>query len=260
MKSRRLRAYDRNCLNGQAGLIGVDEAGRGALAGPVVAAAVAARSGFYDTDWCKRNASRINDSKLLSPEEREELYSRLRWLERTNRIFIGVGVGSVKEIEEHNILGATQIAMKRAMDEILSQAGISRHDPDPLFAETASSSESEERLSQWIVLVDGKPMRALGFKHHGIVKGDSKSLCIAMASIIAKVTRDRQMMALDCQYPHYHFASSKGYATPLHREAIIESGPTPIHRSLFLRKILEEKTDDEQVEFGFEEIDQRSTL
>ncbi len=252
MKSRRLRAYDRNRLNGQAGLIGLDEAGRGALAGPVVAAAVAARSAFYDTDWCKRNASRINDSKLLKPEEREELYDRLRWLERTNRIFIGVGVGSVKEIEIHNILGATQIAMNRAMQDILTRASIERHDPDPLFSDSENNDSVQERLSQWIVLVDGKPMRSLGFSHHGIVKGDSKSLCIAMASIIAKVTRDRKMMALDCEYPHYHFASCKGYATPPHRNAILDKGPTPVHRSLFLRKLLETGPENEQEEFGFE--------
>ena len=94
-------------------------------------------------------------------------------------------------------------------------------------------------------------MKHLGYPHDAYVKGDSRSLCIAMASIIAKVARDRTLMALDCEYPHYDFASSKGYATAAHRAAIVKSGPTPVHRSLFLRKILEEGADDLQEEFGF---------
>lgn len=237
-------------MKGFIGLIGVDEAGRGALAGPVVAAAVAARSDFYDTEWCKRNASSINDSKLLSWEQREELYAKLRWLERDGRLLIGVGKGSVEEIEDQNILGATQTAMKRAIEEILEKGGISPHEPDPLFA-GRSNAATLETLSQWRVLVDGKPMKLLGFRHDAIVKGDSKALCIAMASIIAKVTRDRIMLALDCEYPHYDLASSKGYATMLHRTAILEKGPTVIHRPLFLRKLLEEPVEDAQEEFGF---------
>ncbi len=118
MKSKRLRAFDRARMKGLSGLIGIDEAGRGALAGPVVAAAVAARNDFYDTEWCKRNASRINDSKLLSKEDRETLYEKLRWLERSQRIWIGVGWGTVEEIEDLNILGATQVAMRRAVEKV----------------------------------------------------------------------------------------------------------------------------------------------
>lgn len=251
MKSHRLRAFDRKRLKNRVGLIGVDEAGRGALAGPVVAAAVAARSDFYDSEWCKRNASSINDSKLLSLEQREELYAKLRWLEREGRIFIGVGKGSVPEIEDHNILGATQIAMKRAVEEILELAAILPHEPDPLFDRVPPGTEGPETLSNWLILVDGKPMKHLGYPHTAVVKGDSTALCIAMASIVAKVTRDRIMMALDCEYPHYDLASSKGYATALHRTAILENGPTKIHRPLFLRKLLEEPGEDVQEEFGF---------
>lgn len=251
MKSHRLRAYDRKHLKKRIGLIGVDEAGRGALAGPVVAAAVAARSDFYDSEWCKRNASSINDSKLLTLSQREELYAKLRWLEREGRLLIGVGKGSVPEIEDLNILGATQRAMKRSVEEILEAGNISPHDPDPLFDATTSTGPPRETLSQWKILVDGKPMKHLGYKHQAVVKGDSTALCIAMASIIAKVTRDRIMMALDCEYPHYDLASSKGYATVLHRTAILEKGPTAIHRPLFLRKLLEEPSKDFQEEFGF---------
>lgn len=254
MKSHRLRAFDRKRLREEAvGLIGVDEAGRGALAGPVVAAAVAVRTDFYDSEWCKRNASSINDSKLLSFEQREDLYGKLRWLEREGRLLIGVGRGSVEEIEDLNILGATQVAMKRAVEEILENGGISPHDPDPLFSMGSGKEGDQETLSQWRILVDGKPMKALGYRHEGIVKGDSKALCIAMASIIAKVTRDRIMMTLDCEYPHYDLASSKGYATALHRAAILDRGPTEIHRPLFLRKMLEEaeSVEEAQEEFGF---------
>lgn len=255
MKSRRLRAFDRKRLRGLSGLIGVDEAGRGALAGPVVAAAVAAREPFYESEWCKRHASNINDSKLLTPEQREDLYEKLRWLERSERIVIGVGLGSVEEIETRNILGATQLAMRRAVEEIFERASISPHEPDPLFAlnEAAAGDEAPvlEYLSKWRILVDGKPMKALGYPHDAIVQGDSKALCIAMASIIAKVTRDRMMMALDCEFPHYDLASSKGYATVMHRKAILEIGPTRIHRTLFLRKLLEGAEDVDQAEFGF---------
>ncbi|MEM9157609.1 MAG: ribonuclease HII [Verrucomicrobiota bacterium] len=249
MKSYRLRAYDRKAIKGFVGLIGVDEAGRGALAGPVVAAAVAARNEFYDTNWCRRNASRINDSKLLTKEEREELYDKLRWLERNDRLIIGVGRATVEEIEDLNILGATQVAMRRAIEEVLEKGSISAHDPDPLFA--SEGDEEVETLSSWKIMVDGKPMKALGFQHEALVKGDTKALCIAMGSIVAKVSRDRWMMALDCDYPHYDFASSKGYATVAHRAAISEKGPTPEHRALFLRKILDEAPKDNQEEFGF---------
>ena len=251
MKSKRLRAFDRKRMRGFVGLIGVDEAGRGALAGPVVAAAVAARGSFYDSEWCKRNASRINDSKLLSKEERETLYEKLRWLERNDRVFIGVGRGSIEEIEDLNILGATQVAMNRAVSEAIEKAGVAPREPDPLFRDEDDPINNNETLAQWSIFIDGKPMKALGYKHKAYVKGDSRSLCIAMASIVAKVTRDRLMMALDCEYPHYDFASSKGYATPAHRSGILEKGPTPIHRKLFLRKILESAVEEDQAEFGF---------
>tara|TARA_B100000519_G_scaffold26226_1_gene18417 strand:+ start:2413 stop:3171 length:759 start_codon:yes stop_codon:yes gene_type:complete len=252
MKSKRLRAFDRARLSELTGLIGIDEAGRGALAGPVVASAVAVCREFYDTDWCKRNASRINDSKLLAPDEREYLYGKLRWLESKNRLHIGVGWGDIAEIENLNILGATQAAMRRAVEGVFESAEIEPHEPDPLFADVSSDRVIDGNyLSSWRIFVDGKPMKQLGYPHQAFVQGDSRSLCIAMASIIAKVTRDRTMMALDCQYPKYDLASSKGYATPSHRSAIVEEGPSPVHRSLFLKKILEANVEDLQSDFGF---------
>ena len=252
MKSKRLRAFDRARLSELTGLIGIDEAGRGALAGPVVASAVAVYREFYDTEWCKRNASRINDSKLLAPDEREYLYGKLRWLESKNRLHIGVGWGDIAEIENLNILGATQAAMRRAVEGVFESAEIEPHEPDPLFADVSSDRVIDGNyLSSWRIFVDGKPMKQLGYPHQAFVQGDSRSLCIAMASIIAKVTRDRTMMALDCQYPKYDLASSKGYATPSHRSAIVEEGPSPVHRSLFLKKILEANVEDLQSDFGF---------
>ena len=179
------------------------------------------------------------------------MYEKLRWLERQDRLYIGVGWGSVEEIEDLNILGSTQAAMRRAVEQIFETANISPHEPDPLFEESGEETSAQDNLSQWRILVDGKPMKHLGYPHDAYVKGDSRSLCIAMASIIAKVARDRTLMALDCEYPHYDFASSKGYATAADRAAIVKSGPTPVHRSLFLRKILEEGADDLQEEFGF---------
>lgn len=253
MKSHRLRAFDRKMIKGFVGLIGVDEAGRGALAGPVVAAAVAARSAFYDTNWCMRNASQVNDSKLLTPEQREKLYERIRWLEREARIVVGVGRAEVDEIEDHNVYGATQVAMRRAIEEILEKAGIAPHEPDPLFVSQMPAEETRrETLKSWRILVDGKPLKALGYPHHALVQGDSRALCVAMASIVAKVTRDRHMVDLHGEYPHYHFASCKGYGTTAHRKALLEVGPCPLHRKVFLQKILEAQWEDGQEEFGFE--------
>lgn len=233
MKSKRLRAFDRSKLKGYIGLIGVDEAGRGALAGPVVAAAVAARADFYETEWCKRNASCINDSKLLTRDQRETLYDKLRWLERGNRLVIGVGRATVEEIENLNILGATQAAMRRAVDDILAKAQIVPHEPDPLFASLEDIAIGKETLAQWRLLVDGKPMKALGYPHEALVQGDSRALCIAMASIVAKVARDRMMCELAREFPHYAWESNKGYPVEAHRSAIVQHGITPHHRRSF---------------------------
>lgn len=256
MKSQRLRAFDRKRMQGCSGLIGIDEAGRGALAGPVVAGAVLADAAFYESDWCRRNASSINDSKQLTPEQRVAMRDKLLWLESNSRIVLGIGYGSVEEIESLNILGATQIAMRRALEMVFARAGISPHEPDPLFmlGEERDSMAGGDRqwLSSWRVLVDGKPMKALGYPHGAIVQGDAKSLCIAMASIVAKVARDEAMRALDWQFPGYELAASKGYGTTPHRQAIMEKGATAIHRPLFLRKLLETRLDASQQEFGFD--------
>jgi len=254
MRSRRLRGFDLRALADRSGLLGIDEAGRGALAGPVVAAAVAVRRTFYDSSWCRRNAGRVNDSKQLSPEERDWLYERVLWLESEGRLHVGVGLGEVEEIEERNILGATQLAMNRAAENALKKAGVALREPDPLFAgaETAGDgAEALEPLSRWEALVDGRPLKSLAFPHRGVVGGDGRSLCVALASVVAKVARDRLMDDLGAAYAAYGLSRCKGYATPAHRAAIARLGPSPVHRRLFLRKLLARRESPGQAQFGF---------
>jgi ribonuclease HII len=181
-------------------ICGVDEAGRGPLAGPVCAAAVILPEG------CEIEG--LNDSKKLSEKKREALYPII--LEKAVDYFIAFG--SVEEIEEHNILNATYFAMNRAIN------GLKQVD----FA-----------------LVDGNRVpKDIKVPCATIVKGDSKSMSIAAASILAKVTRDRLLLEYDQKYPQYQFAKHKGYGTKLHTELIKEHGPCEIHRLSFLKNIL----------------------
>ena len=173
---------------------GVDEAGRGPLAGPVVAAAVI----FHKP----RAPKGINDSKLLAPDIRENLFDAI-----SATAAVGIGIASVEEIDEINILQATFLAMRRAVAALPS---LPRH-----------------------VLIDGNLTPDLGCPATAIVKGDGLSLSIAAASIIAKVTRDRIMRDLDLPHPGYGFAQHKGYGTPAHLDAIARLGPSPVHRRSF---------------------------
>lgn len=176
---------------------GVDEAGRGPLAGPVVAAAVVLPIGV-----CVPGA---DDSKRLCPEVREELHGRILAVARC----VGVGAASVREIDRINILQATTRAMGRALRR-LSVA------PDH-------------------VVVDGNPVRNLGWEHEAVVDGDALIHSIACASIVAKVVRDRLMHRLATRYPGYGWETNVGYATPAHRCAIGSLGHTPHHRLTFGR-------------------------
>ncbi len=180
---------------------GVDEAGRGALAGPVVAGAciLPAR---------RRIPVRIADSKQMSPEQREESYV---WL-RENAV-CGVGLVDAGEIDRIGILAATEIAMQQAVAEI------ARHHPD-LY-----------------LLVDGRDAFWFDHPHSSIVRGDESEPCIAAASILAKVTRDRRMHELDEEVPTYGFAEHKGYGTSDHFEAIRTIGVSAQHRRTFLRNL-----------------------
>lgn len=186
-------------------ILGVDEAGRGPLAGPVVAAAVKIHQ-YHDF------FEMINDSKKLSEKKREELFDKI-----LTYCDVGVGIASVEEIDEVNILEATFIAMNRAIEDV--------------------SKNSDVTFDT--VLVDGnKIIKKYDGKQEFLVKGDAKSLSIAAASIIAKVTRDRIMLKFAEIYPEYHFEKHKGYGTKLHREILLEKGVLPIHRKTFLKKIL----------------------
>lgn len=177
-------------------IAGIDEAGRGPLAGPVTAAAVILPRGF--------ECPGLDDSKKISPAKRDELYERLT---TDPRVLWAVAEASREEIDRLNILRATHLAMRRAA-EIFS--------PRPHHC-----------------LIDGLPLRDFPFAYDAIVKGDGRSLSIAAASIIAKVTRDRIMKAMDRDFPQFGFASHMGYATKGHLEALRIHGPCRHHRRSF---------------------------
>ncbi|MSU57043.1 MAG: ribonuclease HII [Pedosphaera sp.] len=182
---------------------GVDEAGRGPLAGPVVAAAVVFPNQWNDSGFDERLRD-LNDSKQLTAAEREDFFSILTSLPE---IYFAIATVDSATIDHINILQATH----RAMNEALAKL-----QPPPEH-----------------VLVDGRPVKSMEIPSTAIVKGDSLSYSIAAASVLAKVTRDRMMLAFHEQFPAYGFAGHKGYGTPQHLAAIAHLGPCPIHRRSF---------------------------
>ena len=190
------KAYDEGFLT----VCGIDEAGRGPLAGPVYAAAVILPKGHI--------VEGVNDSKKISEKKRELLIDKII----SECVCYSVGVATEQEIDELNILQATFLAMRRAVDGLTVK-------PD-------------------IALIDGNKKPGLDIAQWDIVKGDSKSASIAAASIIAKVSRDRYMLEMAEKYPEYQFEKHKGYGTKLHYEMIEKYGVSPIHRKTFLKKIL----------------------
>ena len=182
-------------------IIGVDEAGRGPLAGPVVAAAV-----VLDT---YRFRNRIDDSKKLTPISREKAF-----LELIDKAAFGIGIIDEKTIDRVNILQATLLAMKAAIKFLLEK-----------------SACIETRRCH--VIVDGNCDLDIALPYTKIIKGDSKSKTIAAASILAKVTRDHIMLLYDRKYPQYNFVEHKGYPTRLHRDILKKLGPSLIHRKTF---------------------------
>ncbi len=184
-------------------LCGIDEAGRGPLAGPVFAAAVILPKGLV--------IDGLNDSKKLSEKKREQLFDEIT----AHAVSYCIASASVEEIDEINILQATFLAMKRAVQ------GLSVR-PD-------------------ICLVDGNQNPQVGIHSRLVVKGDATSACIAAASILAKVSRDRYMLELAEQYPQYQLEKHKGYGTKLHCDLIYEYGVSDIHRKSFMKKILARK-------------------
>ncbi len=211
MNDELLRPERESWAEGFCFIAGVDEVGRGPLAGPVVAAAVVfPRGAAYPA---------VNDSKQLRESERESLFEEIYAIPG---IQAGIAEVDVETIDRINILNATHLAMRRAVEQL-------------------------EEVD--FILVDGRPVKGLPLPSRAIVKGDSKSVSIAAASIIAKVHRDRLMTELDKAYPGYGFAEHKGYGTQRHLRALRELGVTPVHRKSFrpVREIID--PPPEQLEF-----------
>lgn len=186
-------------LKGYKAICGVDEAGRGPLAGPVCAAAVILPPNTI--------IDGVNDSKKLTEKKREALFDVIK----ETAVSYSIAYASVEEIESINILNATMLAMKRAVEGLDVKADYA--------------------------MIDGNKMPPLDIDGETIVKGDAKSMSIACASILAKVSRDRLLYDYAKEYPQYQFDKHKGYGTAAHREAILEYGPCPYHRMSFLKKI-----------------------
>ena len=198
-----LYEYDEAVRNSVGTFCGVDEAGRGPLAGDVYAAAV-----ILDPD---NPIEGLNDSKKLSEKKREALYNEI--IEKS--LDYCIAKATIAEIEQINILSAAMLAMKRAVSGL-------------------------DKLPE-LALIDGNKTPDLQCEARAVVKGDATSASIAAASILAKVERDRYMLEKAKEYPQYGFEKHKGYGTKLHREKILELGPCPLHRPSFLKKIYAKK-------------------
>ncbi len=195
--------FEQSALNkGYKSVCGIDEAGRGPLAGPVYAAAVILPIGA--------EIDGLNDSKKLSEKKREELFDIINEI----AISVSVGIATEKEIDEINILQATFLAMKRAIEGLEIPADYA--------------------------IIDGNRAPELEIPSETVIKGDGKVMSVAAASIIAKVSRDRFMLKMAEEYPEYQFEKHKGYGTRLHYEMIEKYGVSPIHRRSFLKKLLGE--------------------
>jgi len=182
---------------------GVDEAGRGPLAGPVCAAAVILPAGLV--------IDGLNDSKKLTDKRRKELFPIIK----ESALAYGIAFASESEIDEINILQATFLAMERAMSQLA--------------------------ITPELALIDGNRLKEFNVPAEAVVHGDSRSASIAAASVLAKVTRDDYMLEMAKEYPAYGFEVHKGYGTKAHCAAILENGPSPIHRSTFLKKLYGQK-------------------
>ena len=229
-----LTAFDQRCLDKVPAIIGVDEAGRGPLAGPVCAAAVYLDQSFYSSDWLQEYAEEINDSKQLQEPARERVFDALLE-EAADLVCWTCHLVSVEEIETLNILGATRKAMALCLDELKKKSNCCFEQAYEGEGWLFQSSD-DPGIAQ--ILIDGNPLKPFPYEHTAIVKGDGKSLSIALASIIAKVIRDRYMCEQAELYPEYGFVANKGYGTPGHIAAIKESGPCKLHRMSFLSHIL----------------------
>lgn len=228
-----LQEHDAGLLVTHDWLIGIDEAGRGALAGPVVAGACVLTQEFFNSAEALTLSLAVNDSKQLSVGLRTSLFGLIELLQSKGLLDVAVATSSVEEIAEHNILGATRLAMQRAVENLAART--SRWRLPQTVMEDAPLFDNSTDVK---IIVDGRPLKPFPYAHEGIIKGDGKSLCIAMASIAAKVARDKLLCEIAQDFPLYGFPVHKGYATKAHREAILSHGPSPVHRKRFLRNIL----------------------
>lgn len=233
-----LAEFDKDFLGGRSFVLGIDEAGRGALAGPVCAGAVAVGAKFYESEELCQKLSLLNDSKQLTHETRDILFEELTKLKATGVLDFEAGFASVEEIESQNILVATQTAMSRAANAVNARLELHLRS-----AGTVATLFGESRLdvSRAQVLIDGTKMKKFPYAHRAVVKGDAQSLAIAAASIVAKVSRDRLMEKLAQKYPRFAFEKHKGYGTAIHLQSLMLFGPTPQHRKSFLKKIRPEE-------------------
>lgn len=246
-KRRQLRAFDLKQIETVSSLIGVDEVGRGAFAGPVVAAAVLVSREFLESRWAVTKSGRVNDSKLLSAEQRENLWAEFESLAANGLIHAHFGVAGVDEIAQFNILGATKLAMRRALEAIHPPDAFERKVEPDLFTSLEERTSFTPTVSARVI-VDGLALRGFPYPHTAFIHGDARSLCIAMASIVAKVARDRLMCELDGKFPGYGFSRHKGYGTEEHREAVLRLGRCFEHREMFVRKLLAVRVDPAQIE------------
>lgn len=185
-------------------IAGIDEAGRGPLCGPVFSSCVIIKNGTYP--------KKVNDSKKLTEKQRGEIFNEILELEQKGEILFGIGVSTVEEIEKINIRNATKLSMKRSYDNLAEKYKIKAN----------------------LVLVDGNFVPDLDTNAKFIIKGDQKSISIATASIIAKVSRDRLLKDMDLEFPQYNWKSNKGYGTKQHMEAIKKYGICKYHRKSFV--------------------------
>lgn len=203
-----MKKFDQETSGVTAYIAGVDEVGRGPLAGPVVTAAVILPEDF--------DIPGIDDSKKLTEKKREALFPVIK----EHALAYGIGMADHKLIDEINILEATKVAMAEAVEK--------------------ANEMLQERCGEQIqhVLFDAMKLDTVKLPQTSVIKGDAKSLAIAAASVIAKVTRDRMMVELAEKYPHYAFEKNKGYGTKAHYEGLEKAGPCEIHRMTFLKNFL----------------------
>lgn len=238
--STNLLAYDKQFFDkGYKNIIGADEAGRGPLAGPVVAGAVWISEVFLKANIADEMLLQFQDSKVLSETQRENAFKTLQLWQNEGRLKFTYGESSVAEIERGNILYATTLAFRRALEKLQAQLDFELPSKEVLLQKTD--------LSVYI-MIDGYRFKRLSYLHNGLVKGDRTSFCIAAASIVAKVIRDHKMYELAKLYPQYDFQENKGYGTAKHIAALKTFGPCEIHRKSFLKKILEDSNSPKKAQ------------